>query len=375
MSKLRIGVLGGLTALLGFASAVHAETTISLIWQATGNNVVINPDTSNDLVLDVLLNGDSSGTLGGGITVDYGNTGKVSVVGITSNPDAAFATTNGITTDTGSQVRNINGLNPFGPVAINSSVRLGTITFHKKATAGSVYLTTLYTASDGIDGLTLPSSFGSAQLLNIASDDCTIDKKCSVGGSAPQDSCTADPGQEVTYTYDFITGCGLVIDDKLGVIGEYTGQSLSRTTTLAETTTNVAYFELSGCVCITGNTSDSVTVTVTTPTGCAAVWPPTEIFTTAKGQNPANNAKVSHAISGNVIDPTSLSDTADRIEVCAGTAVSSLVTDTTGTPTNAARGSLGCDSTGCSGVVNATEKYQSVSDDGKDKDSITFVPR
>ncbi len=50
-----------------------------------------------------------------------------------------------------------------------------------------------------------------------------------------------------------------------------------------------------------------------------------------------------------VVDPpVSLSDTAHRIEVCAGTPVSSTVTDTSGTPTNAAGGSLACNSAGCS---------------------------
>jgi hypothetical protein len=56
------------------------------------------------------------------------------------------------------------------------------------------------------------------------------------------------------------------------------------------------------------------------------------------------------------------------------TEVTTAVTDSTGTATNTAAGSLTCDSAGCSGVVNATEKYQSTSQDGRDKDSITFIP-
>jgi hypothetical protein len=84
---------------------------------------------------------------------------------------------------------------------------------------------------------------------------------------------------------------------------------------------------------------------------------------------------VRHRITGHIIDPSSLGDTAHRIEVCAGTQVTAIVTDANGTPTNTARGSLSCDAAGCSGTVNVTEKYQSVSENGRDKDSITFIPK
>jgi hypothetical protein len=108
---------------------------------------------------------------------------------------------------------------------------------------------------------------------------------------------------------------------------------------------------------------------------CAATWPETTIVTVAKGQSPTNNAKVSHEITGHIIDPGSLRDTAHRIKVCAGTRVTSTVTDATGGPTNTAAGGLLCTSGGCSGVVDVTEKYQSISQDGRDKDSISFIPK
>ena len=150
----------------------------------------------------------------------------------TSNPDDAFDDTLGTTTDTGSQVRNLVGFNPFGPVAINSSVRIGTITFHKELSPASATLTTLFTATDSIGGLTSPSSHGRAFINEFHTDECSLDKKCSIGGDPPQDACTAKPGEEVTYTYEFTAGCGLVIDDKLGVIGDSNGETLSATTTL-----------------------------------------------------------------------------------------------------------------------------------------------
>jgi hypothetical protein len=53
-------MLGGLTALLGFAGAAHAAETISLIWQSTGTNAIINPRPSDLLVLDVIVNADAT---------------------------------------------------------------------------------------------------------------------------------------------------------------------------------------------------------------------------------------------------------------------------------------------------------------------------
>jgi hypothetical protein len=125
---------------------------------------------------------------------------------------------------------------------------------------------------------------------------------------------------------------------------------------------------------------DSVTVTIPTPTPrppspCVTAWPRAVLLTKAKGQSPANNAKLTHRIYGNIIDPSSLGDTAHRIEICAGTEVRAVVTDTTGAPVNTASGSFVCSPAACVGVVDETEKYQSISADGRDKDSITFIPK
>ena len=214
-----------------------------------------------------------------------------------------------------------------------------------------------------------------------------------MGGSAPADSCTAQPGEEVTYYYywDSQAGGADIYDDKLGYIGRASSvDRLTRTTTLTETTTNVAWYQVIGPdSCAFENFEDQLTVTVPTPTPtatpavtptpsplpCVTEWPKVIIYTQARGQSPANNAKLTHRIRGHIIDPGSLGDTAHRIEVCAGTEVRAGVTDTTGTPVITASGSLACSSAACLGVVNTTEKYQSISQDGRDKDAITFIPR
>jgi hypothetical protein len=62
-----------------------------------------------------------------------------------------------------------------------------------------------------------------------------------------------------------------VYDDKLGVIGQTTGERLTRTTTLTQTTTNTASVtvisQLSDCYCL-GYEDDSVTVTVDDAADC-----------------------------------------------------------------------------------------------------------
>ena len=85
MWKSRICTLSGLVMLLGLPSNAVAETTISLIWQDSGTNLLSATQTSSYLVLDVMLNADSEGSIGGGLTVDYGSAGGLSVVGFTTS--------------------------------------------------------------------------------------------------------------------------------------------------------------------------------------------------------------------------------------------------------------------------------------------------
>ena len=101
------------------------------------------------------------------------------------------------------------------------------------------------------------------------------------------------------------------------------------------------------------------------------------IMTLGKGQSPSNNAKVVNSITGNIVDPDSLGDTAHRIPVCSGTRVDVAVTETTGTPALTANSS-GISCTGCACVVetiSAREKYVARSSDGKDTDRMTLMPQ
>ena len=126
---------------------------------------------------------------------------------------------------------------------------------------------------------------------------CRVEKKCSVGGSAPQDSCVASVGEEVTYTYDVHSGgVGVVFevrDDKLGVIGQTSGERLTRTTTLTQTTTNTARVSVyypDECFCL-GDTPDSVTVTVVTPTPTSTPTATPSPFCTSAGASCQNNSQ------------------------------------------------------------------------------------
>ena len=92
-------------------------------------------------------------------------------------------------------------------------------------------------------------------------DYCEIDIKCSVDGGPPHDeTCFVIPTGVVTFSYDFIGGEAEIFDDQFGVIGIYTGTTLTRTQTISETVTHTATFEPIDTVCLTGIFSDSVTV-------------------------------------------------------------------------------------------------------------------
>ena len=172
MRTLLVGMVGGLAALVGFAGAANADS-LTLRWQNTGTNVVSTPATSSNLILDVELNVGAGGTQCGGVTVDYGLSGKLTVTNVpapvtgnlagVSNPDGSCAFgTLGNTTDTGSQVRNVNGVQ-FPAAHAGTTIRLGEITFHKTAVSASANLSMLFTSTDLVENIT---SFGTAQVIN-----------------------------------------------------------------------------------------------------------------------------------------------------------------------------------------------------------------
>ncbi len=124
----------------------------------------------------------------------------------------------------------------------------------------------------------------------------------------------------------------------------------------------------------------TATPTATPTPGCEDFWPVTSIVTIAKGQSAANNLKVSHRVTGNIVDPAAICPddgpcTAHRIPVCAGTEVHIAVTGSAEN-SNIGRGVISCDAAGCFvGAIDVVEKYKSVSADGKDTDRVTLLPQ
>jgi hypothetical protein len=104
------------------------------------------------------------------------------------------------------------------------------------------------------------------------------------------------------------------------------------------------------------------------------------ITTIGKGQSPTNNLKVSHLIVGHIVDPLAVCPdngacTAQRIPICAGTEVTIAVEGSTNN-SNIGKGDISCNAAGCTvAALNVTEKYKSVSADGKDTDRMTLLPQ
>jgi predicted outer membrane repeat protein len=125
-------------------------------------------------------------------------------------------------------------------------------------------------------------------------------------------------------------------------------------------------------------TATATPTTTPTPTAaCELLWPVHTVTTFGKGQSPSNNAKVESFITGNIIDPASLRDTAHRIPVCFGTRVVITVTDTTGTPALSANSSgITCAGSECTAeTIRATQKYIARASDGTDTDRMTLLAR
>jgi hypothetical protein len=268
-------------ALAGFAGAANASATIDLIWADTGTHEISSVASSDQIQLNVILTAGPNGSQGATVSVDYSDALLAfEAVDHMSTPGGPLPIAMGTTVDTGNRVENINSASIPPSVgtglAAGQAHQLGTVTFHMTA----YYAGTLefWSGTDDAPNIVLDAAgndvtatttFNSAYVAQVSMDfSCFIDIKCSVGGSEPADSCTAQPNEEVTYHYywDSQTSAD-IYDDKLGYIGRTNGEVLTRTTTLAETTTNKATFEiLATGSCIEGNDADSVTVTVPEPT-------------------------------------------------------------------------------------------------------------
>jgi hypothetical protein len=324
-----------------------------------------NVAVSSDITLQVILTTGPNGSRGAGVSVDYsGVLSSLVVIGYMSTPGGGLPIILGTTYDTGSRVENINSasLPPHvgsGLPSAGQTHQLGTVTFQVSQLPSG----TLQIRSDAngptddvldFDGNTIASrtTFNSAYL--------------SIEGTFPTPTQTAIPTPSATPT---------TIPSATPTT---TPSATPMATPIATPTATPTMLPTATPTAIPTATPTAIpTATPTaepTPPPCSLVWPETTFVTKAKGQKPSNNAKLTHTIRGNIIEPGSLSETAHRIPVCAGTEVTSTITDTTGTPTNTTSGSLDCSPARCAGVVNETEKYRSTSEDGKDKDSITFLP-
>jgi hypothetical protein len=181
MRTLLVGTLGSLAALFGFAATANASQVIDLIWSngatAIGTNTSSAVATSSNIVLNVILtNNEPLLSQGGGVTVDYSDAvGKLTVVSFQTFLSGALGFNLGTTTDTGTQVRNVNAAAfiPFTGtgLGVGATYLLGTVTFHKEAgPTGTFNITSVLTATDAfIDsaGATSVAVLNGATLTNV----------------------------------------------------------------------------------------------------------------------------------------------------------------------------------------------------------------
>lgn len=109
---------------------------------------------------------------------------------------------------------------------------------------------------------------------------------------------------------------------------------------------------------------------------CAVDNPVTTVCTSGGQGSPEDNLKVTHCLTGNIINPFDVMHNAPRVSVCVGSSLSVTVSDATGTPkTTIKSGPLETNgSTTVSGVITERSSFESVSSDGKDTDRMTIDP-
>jgi hypothetical protein len=320
---------------------------IDLIWADTGTDLIEDVELASTITLQVILTAGSTGSQGAGVSVDYsGVLSTLAVIDYESTPGGDLPIELGVASDTGSRVENLNStaFPPYvgtGLTAAGQTHQLGTVTFQRAGLANGTFEVRSDANGPTDDVLDLngnvitdTTTFNSAYLISVGTFPRPPATPTAIPSATPSTTPSLTPSATPSTT---------------------SSPTPSATPTAASTATPMPTAE-------------------PTPPPCSFVWPQTTFITKAKGQKPTDNEKLTHTIRGNIIEPGSLSETAHRISVCAGTEVTSTITDTTGTPTNNSSGSLDCSPAHCVGVVNEMEKYQSTSEDGKDKDSITFLP-
>ena len=167
MRTFLIGLVGGLAALVGFAGTASALATIELIWADTLSSTYLDPPTTTDIVLNVVLNtGPAPSSRGGAITVDYSAAvGELTFVSAANSTDPLFTlgSPGGPPVDTGTQVTTLNAVSLF-PLPAFTSIVLATITFSVTAGSPGIFdLITLYSPGEIIDEMD-PGGFGTASI-------------------------------------------------------------------------------------------------------------------------------------------------------------------------------------------------------------------
>jgi len=205
--------MGSLVALAGFASAANASATVDLIWldvsvtNAMGNPICLLPANRNcppdprspdsgvtvsglavtdSITLGVILTAGPAGSIGGGVSVNYGDAlPKVGVTGFqsftTTKPFVYLPLNLGTTTNQSPYIDNINSAAapPLGnglglPAGV--SAYLGTVTFHKDVLVNGTFEISVGTDGPGgtdnvLDGIgntiTSTTTFNSAFLVNV----------------------------------------------------------------------------------------------------------------------------------------------------------------------------------------------------------------
>ena len=172
MRAFLVALVSGFVALAGFASSANASATIDLIWATTGTDTISSVATSSNITLNVILTAGANGSAGGGVSVDYAAlVVDFDIVTFQSFQGGPLTSAFGTTTDSGTQINNINAFSFNAPptgLAAGESYLLGTITFHSvTGSIGTFQIDSIIVGTDGLsDGnfvdITGISTFNSA---------------------------------------------------------------------------------------------------------------------------------------------------------------------------------------------------------------------